>query len=576
MRRGSLSLLRLTALVPGWIVGLVLPIYILAIGGAANAAPPAAAHWRFEEGVAPAVDASGNSNAGVVTGATYSTLAPWLHFGANTRSLFFDSDGDYVEIPAGAVTNLNEFASGITVEAMLRVAELPIPIDAAGHRLSYILWADDDAYSLVLVSDASGRTTLLGKVNFIGGGSGPCSTSVSAAYVNSATFSHVAMTYAAEVLELYIDGKLVDVASAPGGCGSVVGPVGFRNIVRLGSDETAVGFPLNDRTFRGWLDEARVTGEALDPSDFVRKGVDQLLVAVWSSRVIHRYDVATASLDQSWLTFGLHPNAMLIGPDGHLVVTNQTSDWIDRYHPGTGDFFGVFASGAGMDNPLTSRYGPDGRLYVNSQNPNQILRFDGTTGAYIDVFTTTPSAPLDHVFGPDGQLYVRLGSDVFRYDAVTAASLGQFTSGGPTGFGSVILFGPDGDLYVTIEDAVSRFDGATGAYISDFVTSGSGGLDVATGIAFGPGGDFYVSSMFGQEVLRYDGVTGAFIDVFASPGGQVRGLLFVPEPDAAIGFTAGLALLGMLAGRRAFHIRRRALRRQLEVGAAPRASSGPG
>jgi hypothetical protein len=55
--------------------------------------------------------------------------------------------------------------------------------------------------------------------------------------------------------------------TAPG-CGDAVGPVGFRNIISIGNDETA-GSPSLDRNFRGVIDEVRITDRALDPAGFV-------------------------------------------------------------------------------------------------------------------------------------------------------------------------------------------------------------------------------------------------------------------------------------------------------------------
>jgi streptogramin lyase len=521
---------------------------------------PSAAYWRFEEGAPPAADSSGNGNTGSVTGATYSTLVPWVPF-ANTRSLLFDDKADQVEIPAGPGTNLDTFANGITVEAIIRPEELPIPPDGAGQRISYVLWADDGTYELVLISDASGATTLRGGVNAVGGASGPCTTSVSSAFVQPFTFIHVAMTYAAEVLELHIDGKLVDVANAPGGCGSSVGPVGFRDIVRIGNDETAVGFPSNDRAFRGWIDEVRITGQALDPADFLRAGADELFVGVWSSNLLQRFDVASGTLLET-LPAPSSPRGMVIGPDGDLFIAYQDSNDVKRHNRLTGASLGVFASGPELEIPIDLAFGPDGHLYVSSQLPQRILRYDGATGAFIDVFADGPELVATSAlrFGPDGNLYVSQSTlfEVRRFDGNTGAFIDTFTSGSTGDLMNGFVFGPDGNLYAVMSRVdlftnigrVSRFDGQTGAYIDDFVSEGSGGLESGHALAFGPEGHLYVADFFGRRVLRYDGQTGAFIDVFSVNGGQIDPLHFVPEPAEWMMWLAGVTFLATVGRRR--------------------------
>ena len=77
--------------------------------------------------------------------------------------------------------------------------------------------------------------------------------------------------------------------------------------------------------------------------------------------------------------------------------------------------------------------------------------------------------------------------------------------------GRFLVFVSSGDT-----DSVLAYDGVTGAFQGTFASGG--GLDEPEGIAFGPDGNFYVSSR-SNEVLRYDGQTGAFIDVFASGNG---------------------------------------------------------
>src|SRR5438552_2621003 len=73
-------------------------------------------------------------------------------------------------------------------------------------------------------------------------------------------------------------------------------------------------------------------------------------------------------------------------------------------------------------------------------------------------------------------------------------------------------------LFVSSDDtnSVLAYDGVTGAFQRTFASGG--GLTEPEGIAFGPDGNFYVSSRPAQ-VLRYNGKTGAFVGVFASGHG---------------------------------------------------------
>jgi hypothetical protein len=223
------------------------------------------AQWRFEEefGFTP-LDSTDHGNTGVTAGATYTPDTPVLPGAfANDFALLFDAKGDYVTIPAGSETNLNLFPDGITVEASIKPTTLPIPLDGAGDRIKRIVWADDGAFSLSLESDGLGNTELVAAVNEVGGASGPCTTIASAAFTSgTGGFTQVAMTYGSEVITLYLEGLQVDTGTAPGGCGSTVGPVESRDIIRIGSDDTAEGAPTSDRDFRGVIDEVRISGSA--------------------------------------------------------------------------------------------------------------------------------------------------------------------------------------------------------------------------------------------------------------------------------------------------------------------------
>jgi len=181
-----------------------------------------------------------------------------------------------------------------------------------------------------------------------------------------------------------------------------------------------------------------------------------------------------------------------------------------------------------------------------------ILRFDGNTGKYIDTFANEGNeldcAEGDAIIGPDANLYVTNFSpgridqvegskdSVLRYDPNTGKFIDVFIAPSPELDGPHgLAFGPDGNFYVSTRftNSVLRYDGKTGEFIEEFVKSGSGGLSDASRIVFRPDGKLYVLGLQNANVLRYDGKTGEFIDEFvkSGSGGLTRPHDFVFGPD---------------------------------------------
>jgi hypothetical protein len=191
------------------------------------------------------------------------------------------------------------------------------------------------------------------------------------------------------------------------------------------------------------------------------------------------------------------PISLTFGPDGNLYVSSSCCQ-VFRFNGTTGGFMDIFATLAGFDFPRGLTFGPDGNLYVVSYNTGSVVRFNGTTGSFIDNFVPEGSGglstPSDLAFGPDGNLYVTGGTfpnpGVFRYHGLTGAFLNQFASVGDGPYPFDMSFGSDANLYVVVQgtkSAVSRFDWKSGAFIDDFVASQSGGLSNPFGLAFSPG-----------------------------------------------------------------------------------------
>ncbi|MEG3975109.1 hypothetical protein QT970_10865 [Microcoleus sp. herbarium8] len=170
----------------------------------------------------------------------------------------------------------------------------------------------------------------------------------------------------------------------------------------------------------------------------------------------------------------------------------------------------------------TQASNPQGTFLVGNTRGNNVLRFDGNSGNFLGEFI--PAAKSVGLSNPDTVLFGPDGNGDGKADIYIASGDKPGNSGEPTA------------------SAVLRYDGVTGEYIDRFVadnpntaTDETGGLSRPYGLAFGPDGNFYVSSFLTDQILRYNGKTGQFIDVFAAgnqQGGGLNGpngLLFAPD-----------------------------------------------
>ncbi|MGI8436705.1 MAG: Vgb family protein [Chthoniobacterales bacterium] len=250
-------------------------------------------------------------------------------------------------------------------------------------------------------------------------------------------------------------------------------------------------------------------------------------------------------------------------PDNFVYLADGYNARIDRLAADTGFFAGSFGSDANLISPEDLVVGVDGYLYVTSQASGpgfvgRIARFDLTTGNYLGDFVVAGSGGLQRpdgiAFGPDSNLYVsdvNLGA-VLRFDGLTGAPLGTFSSGATLTFAGGIAFGPDGNLYVGDANAgrIAIFDGATGIFLRNIVTGGSP-LD----LVFGPDGMLYVTNFnLGSGIGRFDPATGASLGIFGDTL-QIRGAAFIAYvPELRI---QTLLLLGCAVGMcRKFRARR--------------------
>jgi DNA-binding beta-propeller fold protein YncE len=140
-------------------------------------------------------------------------------------------------------------------------------------------------------------------------------------------------------------------------------------------------------------------------------------------------------------------------------------------------------------------------------------------------------------------------NNVLRFNGQTGAFMDEFIPSGSGGLNNAhdLAFGPDGNLYVCsmYGDQVLRYNGATGAFM-DVFASGNG-MNWPYGLGFSPDGKLYVANLLGNSIQRFDASTGAFLDTFASGGALnwPQNVLFTPEPTTLGLLAAGLGAVWM-------------------------------
>jgi hypothetical protein len=228
-----------------------------------------AAEWLFSQS-APAVasDTSGHANDGTLFNLqrVVSERGPAIRFPS------LPALGAWVQVPAGPATTLYQFDAGLTLEAFIKPDVLPPAGEVALARIRYILWGDDDVFTLALRANDPAQTILVGGINCGRNTSGASDLATSVAFPNerAGVFTHVALTFGEGSLRLFIGGTPVaevqDAGDPP--CESRVGPLGFRQLVQTGGDETTqISGGGSARTFRGEIDDVRIWRRALSPAE---------------------------------------------------------------------------------------------------------------------------------------------------------------------------------------------------------------------------------------------------------------------------------------------------------------------
>ncbi|MGK7296245.1 MAG: Vgb family protein [Candidatus Wenzhouxiangella sp. M2_3B_020] len=210
---------------------------------------------------------------------------------------------------------------------------------------------------------------------------------------------------------------------------------------------------------------------------------------------------------------GWPQDLVFLEDQGVVLVSNLTTNRINRHDIETGEFIDQFASVPG--GPTRMSIGPDGLIYVLQwRNNGPVLRFE-LDGTPLGAFTSRgvpQSLGLD--WDAQGRLYIASfnGASVHRFD-VDGRDLGLFIASNLTA-PSNIWFGDGGDLFVNDFQggAIRRFS-SDGVFKGNFVS----GLSQPEGMAELSDGTLLIGNGGTSSVLRFD-ETGASLDVFVESG----------------------------------------------------------
>ncbi len=230
--------------------------------------------------------------------------------------------------------------------------------------------------------------------------------------------------------------------------------------------------------------------------DVVFDSIGNMYSADFSFIRIIKTDVATNTSSDFIVSDGdvTSPSALVIAPNGNLLIANSSNSSVVEYNLTTGAYVGDFIpSGGTLDNPMGMTFGWDGNLYVSSANNNSVLKYNGVTGAYLGIFVSSSSGGLDSprglVFDGDGNLLVCSynSNQVLRYNGTTSTFIDIFSDEVGLDNPWDIAIGPNGNIFVSRSSGTPRIIeyNPVGRYYRSFVR-GDGSMLQPTGIAFKP------------------------------------------------------------------------------------------
>lgn len=225
-----------------------------------------------------------------------------------------------------------------------------------------------------------------------------------------------------------------------------------------------------------------------------------------------------------------------------ILVSNRGGNAIARFDEG-GNYLGDFISpgSGGLSDPQDIIFHPDGSVLVTGISNTAIKRYDGVTGAFLGDFSSgyALSLPSKMTIGHDDLIYVTqwgpTQNKVVRFD-LDGYFVDEFTSiGAPKGLGHVWDAGKN--FYISLFGAtggagtVHKFDSAgndAGTFINSTI------LDGPTDIWFDTNGDMLVEDWNAGKILRYNSL-GQYLSVFTTGMTNPEGLAFLPNGDLLVG-----------------------------------------
>ncbi|WP_203296053.1 T9SS type A sorting domain-containing protein [Luteirhabdus pelagi] len=212
---------------------------------------------------------------------------------------------------------------------------------------------------------------------------------------------------------------------------------------------------------------------------------------------------------------GWPQDIVFLPEQNEVLISNLTTNEINRYNGSTGEYIDEFATVAG--GPTRMEIGADGLLYVLqwSSTDNKVLRYE-TDGTFVDEFTSEGvprSIGMD--WDSEGNLYVSSFSNanVTQFDS-DGNLLGEYIDNtelsGPTN----IFFDDDDRLFVLDWNAgdIEEYD-ENGIHVDTFIT----GLGQCEGVDFLENGNILVGNGSTAEVKQYQN-DGTFVEITVASG----------------------------------------------------------
>lgn len=217
------------------------------------------------------------------------------------------------------------------------------------------------------------------------------------------------------------------------------------------------------------------------------------------------------------------PNDVAVAPDGTVYIADTFNNRVRRVEP-SGSISTFMTTGSG--HPVGVAVGPDGAVYAvadfNAASSIVYRRYPSSTdkqriagGGSTDVSPDPDGVPLADASVMAGGIDVAPNGDLYILEAIR--------KNGGTDYGVRIRrVGNDGRIYAF---AGGKASGCTADEEKDGVTATRACLGQARGIAFGPDGNLYFTSLFGESLQRIEpsmpGITGGNALVASEDGSEL-------------------------------------------------------